>query len=171
MFWTPSYQIIWFQISARCNNVHPGFHSKLQAGWRGWGWGAPLSLVHITHVRWYKPLEVILCLSGERTDINYFTQEVERKGGFQLLWHNVWVWENSKLGQIIWLKKIIQKKFTFVLLFGTRIGLNQVSLFIFHAKRIPFCSQIMSNNVKYCQIMGILRNFWAIFTCFCTIWH
>ena len=45
----------------------------------------------------------------------------------------------SKRGPIIRSKKIIQKNLTFVLVFGTRIGLNQFSLFVLHAKNVEYC--------------------------------
>ena len=43
---------------------------------------------------------------------------------------------NIKLWQIIRLKYNIQLKLTFVLVFGTQIGLNQTILFVLHMKQI-----------------------------------
>ena len=78
----------------------------------------------------------------------------------------------GKLGQIIWLKNYL-KNLTFVLVFSTQIGLNQVSVFVSHSKQIPF---LKSNNVKYCQIMlnvGHFETFLVLFKLFlhvyCTI--
>ena len=64
------------------------------------------------------------------------------------------------------MKKIIQKNLTFVTVFGTRNGSNQVNLFVSHAKQIPFLSPIMSNNVKNCQLMVILRHVWSFLSHF-----
>ena len=47
-------------------------------------------------------------------------------------------WLNSKLGQIIWLRKIIWKYLVFVSLFGTRIRSKQASLLVLHLKQITF---------------------------------
>ena len=86
-----------------------------------------------------------------------------------LAWHNMFLLK-TKLERIIWLKNIIQKYSVFLLLFSTRIGSKQASLFVLYKKRIPF---FKSNNVEYCQIVAILGHFWwfwAIFTCFLLIY-
>ena len=69
----------------------------------------------------------------------------------------------SKLGQIIWLKKLFKKNLTFVLVFVTQIGSNQVRVFLLHAKQMPF---LKLNNVEQCQIMGNLRHFWSFLSHF-----
>ena len=63
----------------------------------------------------------------------------------------------SKLGQIIGLEKIIQKYSVFVSLFGIQIGSKWANLFVSYKKRIPF---LKSNNVKYCPIVGTSGYFW-----------
>ena len=75
-----------------------------------------------------------------------------------------------KLGRIIRLKNIIRKYSVFVLLFGTRIGSKQASLFVSYKKQIPF---LKLNNVEYCRIMSnsehfgtFLSHFYMLFALF-----
>ena len=61
-----------------------------------------------------------------------------------------------KLGQIIWLRKIIQKCSVLVLIFGPQIRSKQASLFISHTKWISF---LKLNTVEWCWIMVIWGHF------------
>ena len=51
----------------------------------------------------------------------------------------------------------------FAIRYTNRIKLGQPICFV--CKTNDFLSQKLSKTVKYCQIRGILRHFWAIFTC------
>ena len=74
----------------------------------------------------------------------------------------------TKLGWIIWLRKIIQKySFCYSV---PESGQNRPAYSLCIQDEYLFNSQIMSNNVKYWKFLDIFGHFRAICTCFLHFW-